>query len=100
MIKREIIMNKTWKLVVLLIIMIALTGCMAGNSPQFNTQPAGFFYGIWHGWLAPLSLLLKFFNPEYSIFEVNNTGLGYELGFYMAIISGFGGLSLARKKRK
>ena len=92
-------MKRSYKVIALLILLVLLTGCMAGISPQFDTQQAGFFYGIWHGWLAPLSLILKFFNPEHSIYEINNTGLGYEFGFYMAIISGFGGLSLARKKR-
>jgi hypothetical protein len=31
---------------------------------------------------------------------VNNTGWWYDFGFYMAIISGFGGLSLNRKHKK
>jgi hypothetical protein len=43
-------------------------------------------------------LVAKLFKPEISIYEVNNTGWWYDLGFYMAIISGFGGLSLARRK--
>jgi len=31
---------------------------------------------------------------------VNNSGWWYDLGFYMAIISGFGGIALSRKARK
>ncbi len=84
---------------VVLLLLVGLSGCMAGVESRFDVQPAGFFFGIWHGWLAPLSLILKIFNPAHTIYEINNTGFGYELGFYMAIISGFGGLSLLRKKR-
>jgi hypothetical protein len=34
------------------------------------------------------------------MYEVHNSGFFYDLGFYMAIISGFGGLSLNRKRKK
>lgn len=87
------------KIIVALFLLLVLTGCMANVTPAFENNPAGFFLGIWHGWLAPLSLILQIFNPEHSIFELNNTGFGYEIGFYMAVISGFGGLSLLRKKK-
>ncbi len=83
---------------VCLLLLLLLSGCMAHNY-SVNQSPAGFFIGIWHGWLAPLVLLLKLFNAKYTIFASHNTGFGYELGFYMAIISGFGGLSLLRKKK-
>jgi ABC-type multidrug transport system permease subunit len=87
------------KILEVLFLLLVLTGCMANVTPAFESNPAGFFLGIWHGWLAPLSLILQIFNPEHSIFELNNTGFGYEIGFYMAVISGFGGLSLLRKKK-
>jgi hypothetical protein len=34
------------------------------------------------------------------MYEPNNTGWTYDLGFYMAVIGGFGGLALSRKKKK
>lgn len=58
----------------------------------------GIFSGIWHGWIAPISLVLSIFTDA-RIYEVNNTGFFYDLGFYMAIISGFGSLALSRKKK-
>ncbi|NLA78434.1 MAG: hypothetical protein GX845_02665 [Erysipelothrix sp.] len=83
----------------MLLLMLILSGCMAHSYPHLGQRPAGFFVGIWHGWLAPLALILKIFNPKYTIFAINNTGFGYEVGFYIAIIGGFGGLSLLRKKK-
>lgn len=47
-----------------------------------------------------ISLILGIFNPTHRVYEAVNSGWGYDFGFYMAIISGFGGLSLSRKKKK
>jgi len=75
-----------------------VTSCLPGSLEMTSDKPAGFFKGIWHGWLAPVSLIAHFFNPEIRIYETYNTGWWYDFGFYMAIVGGFGGLSLARKK--
>ncbi|NLW22720.1 MAG: hypothetical protein GXY88_05655 [Tissierellia bacterium] len=79
---------------------ILLTGCMPGDEKYTLTSPAGFLSGIWHGWIAPLSLIRSIFNPNIGIYEPINTGWWYDFGFYMAVISEFGGLSLSRKKSK
>lgn len=79
---------------------LILTGCMPGDGAATPAKPAGFFWGIWHGWIAPLSLIGEiFFNRGLHIYETYNTGWTYDIGFYMAVISGFGGLSLARRRR-
>lgn len=75
-----------------------LTGCIPGDGTYTHSNPAGFFWGIWHGWLAPLSLIISFFDRRIRIYEVINTGFWYDFGFYIAVISGFGGLSLHRRK--
>jgi hypothetical protein len=93
--------NKRVLLITLiLLVMILMTGCLPGNVKYDIKDPAGFLSGIWHGWLAPISLILSFFSDGIHMYEEVNTGVYYDLGFYMAIISGFGGLSLSRKKKK
>ncbi len=79
--------------------LFVLTGCIPGDGSITADKPAGFFWGIWHGWVSPISLIVGFFDKNIRIYEVANTGWWYDLGFYMAIISGFGGLSLFRKKK-
>lgn len=79
--------------------MLVLTGCMPGDGSYTDADPAGFFWGVWHGWIAPFSLVNGFFNENIRVYEIINSGWWYDLGFYMAIISGFGGLSLFRSKR-
>lgn len=74
-------------------------GCMPGDGSIKASSPAGFFSGVWHGWIAPISLIFGLFKNNIRIYEVVNTGWTYDFGFYMAIISGFGGLSLGRKKK-
>ena len=85
-------------LVVLLAVLAA--GCVPGDGTSAQDRPAGFFWGVWHGWIAPVSLIISIFKPDAGINEVYNTGFGYDLGFYMAIISGFGGLALSRRKKR
>ncbi|HEY5561664.1 MAG TPA: hypothetical protein VIK72_07905 [Clostridiaceae bacterium] len=77
--------------------LLTLTGCVPGDGTYTPTSPAGFFWGIWHGWMAPISLILGLSRKNIRIYEVINTGWLYDLGFYIAVISGFGGLSLFRR---
>lgn len=79
-------------------IVLLLASCLPGTV-ALEKQPSGFFMGIWHGWIAPISLIVRLFKPEVRIYDPINTGWWYEFGYYMAVISGFGGLSLARKSR-
>jgi hypothetical protein len=82
------------------VIAVTLAACVPGGGRFHYDNPAGFFTGIWHGWIAPVSLILSLFNNSIRIYEFNNTGFWYDFGFYIAVISGFGGLSLTRKKWK
>lgn len=84
----------------MIVIAILLSGCIPGDGSYTNDDPAGFLSGIWHGWIAPISLIISLFKPSIRCYEVINTGWWYDFGFYIAIISGFGGISFSRKKSK
>ena len=84
-----------------LLVLLPLTACFPGDGSCTQADPAGFFSGIWHGWIAPLSLVGElFFRNTIRVYELHNTGWWYDFGYYMAIISGFGGLSFLRGRRK
>jgi hypothetical protein len=88
-------------LILLMILCIVFTGCAPGSSNSTESNPAGFLTGIWHGWIAPVSLLWGLLiNSDIRIYEPINTGWGYDFGFYIAIIGGFGGIALIRKSSK
>lgn len=82
----------------LLVTVLALTGCMPGHERYSEQSPAGFFWGVWHGWIAPISLIVQLFNPAVRVYEAANSGWWYDFGFYIAILGGFGGISLTRRK--
>jgi hypothetical protein len=79
---------------------LILSACATGGGSSTVEDPAGFFMGIWHGWIAPISLIVGFFNSNIRVYEIYNTGWWYDFGFYIAIIGGFGGISLLRKNSK
>lgn len=89
-------------LVVLLVLVccVVLAGCVPGGGHFQKETPAGFFAGVWHGWIAPVTLVLGLFDEDVRIYELNNTGWWYDFGFYVAVIGGFGGISLTRSKLK
>ncbi|MBL1214909.1 MAG: hypothetical protein D8M61_16330 [Ignavibacteriae bacterium] len=95
MLKRSIKITALFIFIVLLI-----SACAPGGGSSTPDDLAGFFMGIWHGWIAPISLIVGFFNPDIRVYELHNTGWWYDFGFYIAIIGGFGGISLLRKNSK
>lgn len=96
-------MNNSQRLPAILLVVclaVLLAGCAPGHERfSVGTQPAGFFWGVWHGWIAPFSLIAGFFRPAIRLYETHNTGWWYDLGFYLAVVGGFGSLSFARRKR-
>jgi hypothetical protein len=51
----------------------------------WQTDRAGIFAGIIHGILAPLMLVVAIFT-DYGVYELNNIGWFYDLGFIMGIL--------------
>lgn len=82
------------------LMIVTMSGCFPGGSTYSAQEPAGFLSGVWHGWIAPVSLIVGFFQSGIRLYEPLNTGWWYDFGFYIAIIAGFGGLALSRKQAK
>lgn len=92
---------KTWILITLIVCLLLLAACAPGTERfKDKDKPAGFFWGIWHGWIAPVSVVWQLFNPSVRIYEGNNAGWAYDFGFYIAVVGGFGSAALSRKRRK
>lgn len=49
-------------------------------------EPAGFFSGIWHGLLAPWSLIARWFIDNLVMYAIPNTGWFYDFGFLVGIV--------------
>ncbi len=79
---------KNWppKILGLVVVTLLLSSCtFAGNSAGLTDGTPGFFMGIWHGLLAPLSLIVRFF-IDIQMYEMPNSGFGYDLGFLIGIV--------------
>ena len=59
---------------------------------DYREEPAGFWKGVWHGFVSPISLLaIAFGNEDIGIYETYNTGNWYNFGFLLgagALVSG------------
>jgi hypothetical protein len=70
---------------------IFLTACTAGDAQFTEQSPAGFFYGLWHGVISFISLIIHLFNDGVLVYETNNTGGWYDFGFLIGVSSVWGG---------
>ena len=71
---------------VVLMVMLAITGCVAGpnelvNTPNGEGRVAGFWLGLWHGFISPFTFLISLFSDTVHIYEVHNSGAWYNFGF-------------------
>ena len=61
-----------------------------GPNPMVN-QPDGLGLvaragaGLWHGIIAPVTLVISFFNSEVKMYEVHNAGSEYDFGFLLGV---------------
>jgi len=62
---------------------VVLTGCTAGSNPMVGRGGAGFWSGLWHGMICPISFAISLFNASVSIYEVQNNGGWYNFGFIL-----------------
>lgn len=101
-------MKKLLLLILPVILLIAITGCAPGskvevdvpastitlNTPGPNPEVnkagpngnvAGILQGLWHGIIAPVTLVLSFFNENVQMYEVHNNGKEYNVGFLLGV---------------
>ncbi|MBP7204883.1 MAG: hypothetical protein KBA54_00025 [Candidatus Cloacimonetes bacterium] len=91
--------NRFFLLLLVLFCLGLLCSCAPGVNGRSDDNRAGFFMGIWHGWIAPVSLIWQLFNRNVRIYEIFNTGWTYDLGYYLGVVGGFGSLAMSRKKK-
>jgi hypothetical protein len=95
-------------LVFVAVMLVLLTGCAPGtdvevevpdttirltspgpnpqlNEPDADGRLAGLGQGLWHGLIAPITLIGSFFNENSQIYEVHNNGLEYNVGFMIGV---------------
>jgi hypothetical protein len=80
-------MNRKEKLlfVVSAFAMLVLSGCadVENIDACASPDPYGFWWGLWHGWIAPISFIGSLFSDNIAMYAVNNTGGWYDFGFVL-----------------
>jgi hypothetical protein len=77
--------------VVLVVAILFLAGCAAGNERFTEEDPAGFFMGFWHGLILLFSFIVSLFNDAVLVYETTTSGHTYDLGFLLGVCVFFGG---------
>ncbi len=70
--------------------------CTAGHNSLANLETAdgdlaGFWLGLWHGFIVLFSFIASLFKENVGIYEAHNTGGWYDFGFLMGVMMFFGG---------
>lgn len=92
--------------VVLFLLIIFLVTCAPGpndveKTPDREGKVAGFWKGLWHGLIAPITFIISIFNKSVRFYEVHNSGTWYNFGFVLgAGLFLQGGILGSRKARK
>jgi len=80
----------------LLLSALFLTGCTAGPNTAAHVAAsdgsvAGFWFGLWHGMIAPITFIISLFSNSVNFYEVHNNGDWYNFGFVLGAGILFGG---------
>lgn len=88
-----------------LLAVLLLAGCAAGANPTVDVldtdgNSAGFWSGLWHGLIAPVTFIISLFSDNINVYEVYNSGNWYNLGFMLGVCIIFGGGGRGAKRKK
>ena len=83
-----------WMTLALVVFVLVATSCTA-SQPRVGalasiTDVPGFWKGVWHGFIAPITFVVSLFSDEVRIYAFPNAGRWYDFGFMLGI-SGFSG---------
>ena len=116
-------MKKLLVLGLLAILPVLIAACGPGSSVEVNTPEASMQLrapgpnplvnqadgaglvaragaGLWHGIIAPVTLVLSFFDTDVHMYEVHNAGSEYDLGFLLGVAVVIALLSLFVRMRR
>jgi hypothetical protein len=93
----------------LLVVVLLVVNLLAGCAPGFNLAKgtmnergtvAGFWLGVWQGFIAPFVFVASLFTSNLNIYEVHNNGAWYNFGYLFGVACFFGGSGNRTARRK
>ena len=81
---------------ILILLVLVLAACAPGANPEVGVAPpdgdvAGFWEGLWQGFISPVTFIISLFSDNVSLYEVHNSGNWYDFGFVLGAGILFGG---------
>jgi len=99
-------MKRTLFLAVLAVFVLVLfsASCAPGpndaeRTPGPKGHVAGFFLGLWHGFISPVTFIVSLFTRNVRLYEVHNNGSWYNFGFVLGAGLFLSGGIMGRKKK-
>jgi hypothetical protein len=81
--------------------LLLLSSCAAGPNPEVIPEArAGFWLGLWHGIILPVTFVISLFNDNVSVYEILNRGNWYDFGFFLGAMIALGGAGSRARSRK
>jgi uncharacterized iron-regulated membrane protein len=83
---------RSFLIAVLGLALLTVAGCAAGPT-RWVDHPAGFWAGLWHGFIIVIAFIISLFTDSVQIYARNNSGGWYDFGFVlgaMIMLSGSG----------
>jgi len=82
--------------VLVVAILLVLSACAPGgnlsvDTPNAEGDVAGFWLGLWHGIIAPVTFVISLFTDNVNFYEIHNNGNWYDFGFVLGAGILFGG---------
>ena len=95
-------MKKSTLLLVILGALFLFTGCADVETIEACTagKTYGFFNGLWHGMVSPISFLGSLFSDDIAVYAVNNSGGWYDFGFLLGVGTGAGSSTATASSRR
>jgi hypothetical protein len=100
-------MKRSLLLLAVALLAVSLTACAPGPNELAGTRDeegtvAGFWQGLWHGFITPFTFIISLFSQKVHMYEVHNNGTWYNLGYLLgaATILGGGGGGAARRSKR
>jgi hypothetical protein len=93
------------KLSALLAVALIVASCVPGPNPAERTpnadgKVAGFFKGLWHGLISPVTFIISIFAKNIRFYEVHNSGGWYNFGFVLGAGLFLSGGIFGRKRKR
>jgi hypothetical protein len=93
-----------WVILFALLAALVLASCAPAANPLEDSaattygcctargeSSAGFWLGVWHGAIAPVTFVISLFSSKIDPYEVHNNGGWYHLGFLLGLSMCLGG---------